>query len=71
MKKYIFFILLSVVCLYTKALSVTPQVNEQVELMSILSRMAGFPEYRMDIGGQYYFFPKYAIQDQKQYKVLK
>lgn len=53
MKKYIFFILLSVICFHTKAQSVTPQVNEQVELMSILSRMAGFPEYRMDIGGQY------------------
>ena len=35
------------------AQSVIPQVNENVELMSILSRMAGFPEYNMDMAGRY------------------
>ena len=42
-----------IACLCTKAQSVVPQVNENVELMSILSRIAGFPEYHMDIAGQY------------------
>lgn len=40
-------------CLWAKAQSVVPQVNENVELMSILSRMAGFQEYHMDMAGQY------------------
>ena len=40
-------------CICEKAQSITPQVNENVELMSILSRMAGFPEYNMDMAGQY------------------
>lgn len=28
-------------------------MNENVELMSILARMAGYPEYKMDMAGQY------------------
>ena len=36
-----------------KAQIIEVEVNENVELMSILSRMAGFPEYSMDLGGQY------------------
>lgn len=39
-------------CLWTKAQSIVPQVNENMELMSILSRMAGFPEYHMDMAGR-------------------
>ncbi len=37
----------------SKAQGIEPQVNENVELMAILSRLAGFPEYHMDIAGQY------------------
>ncbi len=44
---------LFIACFCVKAQSVIPQVNENVELMSILSRMAGFPEYSMDMAGQY------------------
>lgn len=40
-------------CLCANAQPLTPQANEDVELMGILSRMAGFPEYRMDVAGQY------------------
>lgn len=40
-------------CLCVKAQSLTPQVNENVELMAILSRVAGFPEYHMDTAGSY------------------
>ena len=36
-----------------KAQTIEVEVNENVELMSILSRMARFPEYSMDLGGQY------------------
>ena len=53
MKKYMVFLVLFISCLYAKAQSIVPQVNENVELMSILSRMAGFPEYHMDMAGQY------------------
>ena len=53
MKRTIFFILLFVSGLYAKAQSIIPQVNENVELMSILSRMAGFPEYHIDVAGRY------------------
>ena len=53
MKKIILFFSLFIVCLCSKAQSVIPQVNENVELMSILSRMAGFPEYNMDMAGRY------------------
>lgn len=53
MKKIILFIALFVACLCAKAQSVIPQVNENVELMSILSRMAGFTEYHMDMAGRY------------------
>ena len=44
---------LLIACLCAKAQSIIPQVNENVELMSILSRMSGFPEYHMDMAGQY------------------
>lgn len=53
MKKYMIFLVLFIICLYTKAQPVMPLVNENVELMSILSRMAGFSEYQMDMAGQY------------------
>ena len=53
MKKYVIFLALFIACLCAKAQSIIPQVNENVELMSILSRMAGFPEYHMDMAGQY------------------
>lgn len=53
MKKCIVFLALCIACICAKAQPVFPQVNENVELMSILSRMAGFPEYRMDMAGQY------------------
>ncbi len=53
MKKIILFFSLFIVCLCSRAQSVIPQVNENVELMSILSRMAGFPEYNMDMAGRY------------------
>lgn len=39
--------------IFTKAQPIEVDVNENVELMSILSRMAGFPEYNMDLAGQY------------------
>lgn len=44
---------LSAACLCATARPLTPQANENVELMSILSRMAGYPEYHMDMAGQY------------------
>lgn len=53
MKKSILFFALFIACICAKAQSIVPQVNENVELMSILSRMAGFPEYHMDVAGQY------------------
>lgn len=54
MKKYVIFLALFITSLcVVKAQSITSQVNENVELMSILSRMAGFPEYHMDMAGQY------------------
>ena len=52
MKKYVIFLVLLIATLCVKAQSIIPQVNENVELMSILSRMAGFPEYHMDMAGQ-------------------
>ncbi len=53
MRKIILVSALFIACLCAKAQSIIPQVNENVELMSILSRMAGFPEYHMDMAGQY------------------
>ena len=38
---------------HSKAQIIGPQVNENVELMSILARLAGYPEYNMDMAGQY------------------
>lgn len=47
--------LLAVFALFalTMQAQVEPEVSETVELMSILSHMAGFEEYNMDMGGQY------------------
>ncbi len=53
MKKCIVLLALFVASLCAKAKSLMPQVNENVELMSILSRMAGYSEYNMDIAGKY------------------
>lgn len=53
MKTIILYFALFTACICAKAQSIIPQVNENVELMSILSRMAGFPEYNMDMAGQY------------------
>lgn len=53
MKKYMLLSALLIACLCAKAQSIIPQVNENVELMSILSRMSGFPEYHMDMAGKY------------------
>ena len=53
MKKLMTLLALSAACLCATARPLTPQVNENVELMSILSRMAGYPEYHMDMAGQY------------------
>lgn len=52
-KKIILIFALFIACLCAKAQSIVPQANENVELMSILSRMADFPEYHMDMAGQY------------------
>lgn len=46
-------LLFCVYALDTKAQTIEPEVNENVELMSILARMAGYPEYNMDMAGQY------------------
>ena len=54
MKKYVIFLVLFIAAFCVKAQPITPQVNENVELMSILSRMAGFPEYHMDMAGPIY-----------------
>lgn len=48
-----------------KAQALEPKVNENVELMSLLSRLAGFPEYSMNLAGQYIvdinsYFGKYT-----------
>lgn len=53
MKKHILFLAMLIACLWARSQSIIPQVSENVELMSILSRMAGFPEYHMDMAGQY------------------
>ena len=54
---FIFKYFIVAICFFTtgslKAETIEVEVNENVELMSILSRMAGFPEYSMDLGGQY------------------
>ena len=52
MKQLIISILLAVITMTSMAL-IKPEVSETVELMSILSRTAGFQEYRMDMGGLY------------------
>lgn len=44
-------LLFCVYALDTKAQTIEPEVNENVELMSILARMAGYPEYNMDMAG--------------------
>lgn len=52
MAKKFLLTLLALVAMTMQA-QVEPEVSETVELMSILSRMAGFEEYNMDMGGQY------------------
>jgi len=54
MKKTIFILLITAFftpLVHAKAIKAT--VNENIELMSILSRLAGYSEYSMDMGGQY------------------
>ena len=40
-----------VFCCHVQAKSIGPEVNEYVELMSVLARLADYPEYCMDLGG--------------------
>mgnify|MGYP000296713527 CR=1 FL=1 len=49
----IFAFSLCLCALSQKRKKIEPEVNENVELMSILARMAGYPEYKMDMAGQY------------------
>ena len=55
--KYTFKHLIIIILLFItgnlKAQPIEVKVEENIELMSILSRMAGFPEYSMDLAGQY------------------
>ena len=54
MKKIILsFILILVATLTATAQTIKVEVSETVELMSILARTAGYPEYSMDLAGQY------------------
>lgn len=71
MKKVILFFALFIACLYVKAQSVVPQANENVELMSILSRMAGFPEYSMDMAGQYIKDMDSYFKDNKEHPAVQ
>lgn len=52
MAKKLLLALLAFVAMTMQA-QVEPEVSETVELVSILSRTAGFEEYNMDMGGQY------------------
>jgi hypothetical protein len=52
MKKNILLSLLALVAMTMQA-KVEVEVSETVELLSILSRTAGYQEYNMDMGGQY------------------
>ena len=47
-----FFLVLALIAMTMQA-NVKVEVSETVELMSILSRTAGYQEYNMDMGGQY------------------
>lgn len=71
MKKVILFFALFIACLYVKAQSIVPQANENVELMSILSRMAGFPEYSMDMAGQYIKDMDSYFKDNKEHPAVQ
>ena len=51
-KKIILLLTISLVAVFAQA-NIKVEVSETVELMSILSRTAGFPEYSKDMGGQY------------------
>ncbi len=42
-----------VFCCHVQAKTIGPEVNEYVELMSVLARLADYPEYCMDLGGGY------------------
>lgn len=52
MRKFVFILLSFFAGIGMKA-QVKAEVSETVELMSILSRTAGFGEYCMDMGGKY------------------
>lgn len=52
-KKNFLSILLAIASIFTTSAQIKVEVSETVELMSILSRAAGFEEYCMDQGGQY------------------
>ena len=52
MKNVLLWVVLALVAMTAQA-NVEVEVSEPVELMSILSRTAGFEEYNMDMGGQY------------------
>lgn len=71
MKKVILFFALFIACLYVKAQPIVPQANENVELMSILSRMAGFPEYSMDMAGQYIKDMDSYFKDNKEHPAVQ
>ncbi len=57
---------------HMRAQGIGPHVNEQVELMSILAKLADFSEYNMDLAGQYTkdidaHFKKYKTHEAVQY----
>ena len=52
MKKNILSIILALAAI-TASAQIKVEVSETVELMSILARTAGYPEYSMDLAGQY------------------
>lgn len=71
MKKSILIFSLFIACLCARAQFVIPQVNENVELMSILSRMSGFPEYNMDMAGQYITDMDNYFKDNTEHPAIK
>lgn len=71
MRKYVLFITFFVICSCVKAQSVSVQVNENVELMSILARMAGFQEYKMDVAGQYIKDMDSYFKDNTQHQAIQ
>lgn len=53
LKTFLILLFTFTLCNNIKSQNIELRVNENVELMSIISRMAGYPEYHMDIAGQY------------------